>query len=147
MTIETLQQEMIKAMKSGDKIRKSVLSTTIAQIKKAAIDSGCRDNIPESLVDKELQKAKKQAKESIDAAYAAHREDLFTEYTQKFCIISLYCPIMLETEEDITELFDQYFTREYTKPTMMRWLKDNYSGKVNMKIAAAVVDKIIKERA
>lgn len=41
MTMEQLQKEMISAMKSGDKFRKGVISTTIAQIKRVAIDKGC----------------------------------------------------------------------------------------------------------
>ena len=33
MELKALQNEMIKAMKSGDKFRKSVISTVIARIK------------------------------------------------------------------------------------------------------------------
>ena len=68
MTIEKLQSEMIAAMKSGDKERKTAISNYIAAIKKAAIDKGCRDNITEEFVNAELLKAKKQAQESIDGA-------------------------------------------------------------------------------
>ena len=44
MTLQQLQQEMINSMKSGDKFRKSVISTVIARVKNTAIDKGCRDN-------------------------------------------------------------------------------------------------------
>lgn len=142
MTIETLQQDMIKYMKSGEKIRKNVLSNLIAQVKKAAIDAGCRDNIAEELVNKELLKAKKQAKESLDAAYAALREDLLTEYSQNYQIICSYCPVLLDSEESIHNLFDVY-GGEMSKPAMMKWLKANYGGKVDMKIAAKVVSELV----
>ena len=59
MTIKELQSAMIAAMKSGDKFRKGVISTVIARVKNSAIDQGCRDDIPESIVDAELLKAKK----------------------------------------------------------------------------------------
>ena len=61
MTLEILQREMIAAMKRGDKFTKTTISSLIAQIKKAAIDKGCRDNITEDFVNTELLKAKKQA--------------------------------------------------------------------------------------
>lgn len=143
MTLEILQKEMIKALKGNDKIRKNVLSGLIAQIKKTAIDNGCRDNITEELVNKELLKAKKQAKESLDAAYTAYREDLITEYTRNFSIICSYCPVLLDNEESIRELFDNYIGQA-NKSAMMKWLKANYSGKIDMKIAAKVVSNLLQ---
>lgn len=142
MTIEVLQQEMIKALKSNDKVRKNVLSGLIAQIKKTAIDNGCRDNITEELVDKELLKAKKQAKESLDAACAAHREDLVTEYTNNFYIICSYCPVLLDNEDSIRNLLNNY-SGETNKSAMMKWLKVNYSNGIDMKIAAKVVSEMV----
>ena len=38
MTLETLQSEMIKAMKAKDKSRKDTISSLIGAIKKTAID-------------------------------------------------------------------------------------------------------------
>ena len=46
MTLEILQKEMISALKAGNKFRKETISTLIAQIKKAAIDTAfffCRE--------------------------------------------------------------------------------------------------------
>ena len=39
MTFETLHNDMVAAMKARDKERKAVLSTLIADVKKAAIDA------------------------------------------------------------------------------------------------------------
>ena len=38
-------------MKAHDKVRKEAVSSLISAVKKAAIDAGCRDDIPESMVD------------------------------------------------------------------------------------------------
>ena len=86
MTLEILQKEMISALKAGNKFRKETISTLIAQIKKAAIDKGCRDNIPESLVDEELLKAKKAQEDSINLCPNARR-DLYDEYVAQMRII------------------------------------------------------------
>ena len=79
MELKTLQAEMIASMKSGDKFRKGVISTVIGQIKSMAIDKGCRDNIPESLVDEALLKAKKITQEQIDTCPES-RTDLLENY-------------------------------------------------------------------
>ena len=47
MQMEQLQKDMIAAMKARDKVRKDAISSLVSAAKKAAIDEGCRDNIPE----------------------------------------------------------------------------------------------------
>ena len=49
MQIETLQKDMIAAMKAREKNRKDAISSLISAVKKAAIDEGCRDDIREEL--------------------------------------------------------------------------------------------------
>ena len=46
MQMEQLQKDMIAAMKARDKVRKDAISSLVSAAKKAAIDEGCRDNIP-----------------------------------------------------------------------------------------------------
>ena len=101
MTINQLQAEMIVAMKQGNKFKKNVISGLIAQIKKAAIDAGCRDNITEEFVNKEILKAKKQAQESIDGAVAANRENLIEEYTHQYEVICSYAPKLIDNVDEI----------------------------------------------
>ena len=52
MDIKTLQTDMVAAMKAKDKGRKDAISALVSAVKQAAIDEGCRDNIPEALVDR-----------------------------------------------------------------------------------------------
>ena len=47
MQMETLQKDMIAAMKARDKVRKEDISTLVSAVKKVAIDEGCRDDIKE----------------------------------------------------------------------------------------------------
>jgi len=67
MTIETLQNEMIVAMKQGNKFEKNVISGLIAQIKKAAIDAGCRDNITEEFVNRKFFKPRSKRRKVLMA--------------------------------------------------------------------------------
>lgn len=50
MNLETLQKDMIAAMKAKEKLKKETISSLISAVKKAGIDSGDRENIPEELV-------------------------------------------------------------------------------------------------
>ena len=52
MDIKVLQKDMIAAMKARDKARKESISALIQAVKKAGIDAGCRDDIPEEMVNK-----------------------------------------------------------------------------------------------
>ena len=54
MTFKKLQAEKIKAMKEKDDLRNKTLTLVIANVKNAAIDRKCLDNIPEDLVDEIL---------------------------------------------------------------------------------------------
>ena len=51
MKLETLQSAMIEAMKARDKARKDSIATLVSAAKKAGIDAGCREAIPEEMVD------------------------------------------------------------------------------------------------
>ena len=66
MTLEMLSKEMITAMKNKDKLRKDTISALIGAVKKAGIDKGCRDNIPESLITEVILKEQKTINEMID---------------------------------------------------------------------------------
>lgn len=144
MTLETLQKEMIAAMKSGDKFRKGVISTTIAQVKNAAIDKGCRDNIVEELVNEVLIKAKKTCKEMIDTCPES-RPDLMEQYKAQFDIICEFAPSLITDEDSIKQLILEYADGakvvicKENRGMLMGILSRNLKGKVDM----AVVNKVL----
>lgn len=142
MTLETLQQAMIAAMKSGDKFRKGVISTTIAQIKNAAIDKGCRDNIPETLVDEVLLKAKKTAQEMIDTCPES-RQDLLEDYKKQMEIICEFAPSLITDEGEIAEIIRSSGV-EMNKGKIMKYLSANFKGKIDMGIASKVVGGMLQ---
>ena len=100
MTLDKLQQEMIQAMKNKDKNRKTVLSSLVDAVKKAAIDKNCRDNISESLVDEVLLKYKKMVQEQIDKCPAGRLEAM-EEYKKEMAIVAEFAPTLITDEEEI----------------------------------------------
>lgn len=100
MTIEMLHNAMTTALKHGNMTAKNVFSNAIAQIKKAAIDAGCRDNISEDFVNAQLLKIKKTVQEQIDTCPDS-RSDLLEKYEKEMYIIDQYAPTVITSESEI----------------------------------------------
>jgi uncharacterized protein YqeY len=143
MTINQLQAEMMLSLRQGDRERKAVISDLIAQIKKAAIDKGCRDNITEEFVNAEILKAKKIFQEMIDTC-PAHRTDLLKDYTARLNIVKEYAPSLMDDEDMILYQVVTYYECPNTKKDLMKWFNTNYRGRMDMKVAAMVADKFVR---
>ena len=141
MTIEQLQKDMIAAMKSGEKVRKNVISSLIAAVKKYAIDNGTRDNITEEITDMVILKELTSAKEQLDTC-PAEREDLIAEYTTNYEIIKEYAPAQIGEEEIKALLLEKFADVIATKnkgmimKAVMAELKGKADGKVINKVVA-----------
>ena len=148
MTLEKLQSEMIQAMKSGDKLRKSVIADMIGNIKKAAIDKNCRDNITEELVDEVLLKCKKTAQEMIDTC-PADRIETLAEYVKQFDIVDEFAPKLI-TDPDVIKVMivncvkesDLTLTKN-NRGKIMKIISTYLKGKVDMKVVNKVVGEIL----
>lgn len=143
MTLETLQNEMIAAMKKGDKFRKTAISGYIAAIKKAAIDKGMRDNISEELVNEVLAKLKKQAKESLDSC-PENRTDLLVKYQSEYAWICEFAPSLISDPNRIAEIIRDEYDGEMNKGKIMKYLNTNFKGHMDMGVASKVVGEMLK---
>lgn len=142
MTLEKLQEEMILAMKNGYKFRKGVIADIIAQVKKAAIDKGCRDNIPENLVDATLLKAKKTAQEMIDTCPVT-RPDLLASYEDEMEIICEFAPSVI-TDEEVIKRSILNSGVEMNKGKIMKYLSSTFGKGIDMSVANKVVGEVLK---
>ena len=140
MTLETLQKEMIAAMKAKNKVRKDTISSIVSAVKKAAIDNKCKDNITEELVNTVILKEQKTMQEMIDTC-PADRTDLLTEYKEKMTIITEFAPKLL-TDPDEIKTFIEETGIELVKANRGQIMKA-LKGKADMKIANGVVGGIL----
>ena len=144
MTLQELQNEMIAAMKQGNKIKKDVVSSVIAAIKKTAIDQGCRDNITEELVNTVLLKEQKILQEQIDTCPDSHSA-LKNAYILKMGYLNKYVPQLITDEEEIFAIIHGELAAagiEMTKANrgaIMKVVMPILKGKVDMKIANKVI--------
>lgn len=144
MTLEVLQKEMIAAMKAKDKPRKETLSSLIGAIKKAAIDERCREDIPESLVDKVIMKEKKTVQEMIDTC-PADREVTLNEYKQRLSVIEEFAPKMMSEEDVRNKIYEVVSMEDITsgnKGKIMKVIAPVFKGKADMKVVNQIVTEI-----
>jgi len=145
MTFEKLHSDMVAAMKARDKERKNVISTLIADVKKAAIDAGTREDIPEELVDKVILKSLKTAKEQVDTC-PDDRTELKAEYQYNYDVISEYAPKMMSEDEIRAFLFSEYsdVISSKNKGQIMKVVMPALKGKADGKVINAVVAELCK---
>ena len=107
MKLDDLQKAMIAAMKAKDKPRKDSISALVSAVKKAGIDAGCRDDIPEDMVNQVILKELKTVKEQITTC-PAERAELLEEYKARYEVMSEFAPKLLSAEE-VKELLTAKF--------------------------------------
>ena len=143
MQFETLQKDMIAAMKARDKARKDTISSLISAVKKLAIDEGKRDDIPEELVDRAILKEEKTAQEQVDSC-PEDRQDLKEEYQARLDVIKEYAPKMMspeEIEEVLTTKFADVIATK-NKGQIMKTVMAELKGKANGKDINQIVAKL-----
>ena len=148
MTLEKLQSEMVQAMKNGDKFRKGVLADIVCNIKTAAINKNCRDNITEELVDEVLLKCKKTAQEMIDTC-PTDRVETLSEYVKQLDIVNEFAPTLITDEAQIRTIIALYTSDEgidlikANRGKVMKLASTNLKGKADMSVVSKVVGDIL----
>ncbi len=143
MQMEQLQKDMVTAMKAHDKVRKDALSSLISAVKKIAIDEGCRDAIPEELVDRAILKELKLVKEQIETC-PAERTELKASYQATHDIIHEYAPSMMSEDDIHSFIMGKYADLVATKNKgmIMKNIMGELKGKADGKLINEVVAKL-----
>ena len=143
MKFEELQKAMIAAMKNHEAERKEVISLLVSNVKKAAIDAGTRDDIPEDMVNAAILKELKTTKEQIDTCPAS-REDLLSQYRFKLSVVEEFAPKMLSAEEVEAVLTSKFADVIATKNKgqIMKAVMQELKGKADGKVINEVVSKL-----
>ena len=148
MTLEVLNKEMIVAWKAKDMLRKETISGLIGNIKTAAINEKCRDNISEQFIDKVLLKEQKTMQEMIDTC-PVDRVETLNEYKAKMEVIKEFAPKLLTDEEEIKKkIYNILATVDIQKDgkgAVMKTVMPQLKGKVDMKVANKVLNEILKK--
>ena len=144
MEFKDLQAAMIAAMKAKDKERKESISVLVSAAKKMAIDAGCREDIPEDMVNQAILKEMKSVKEQIDTC-PADRVELKESYERRYAVMSEFAPKMLSAEE-IKEILTSKFAEVLetkNKGQIMKNVMPELKGKADGKLIQAVIAELI----
>ena len=144
MEFKDLQAAMIAAMKAKDKERKESISVLVSAAKKIAIDAGCREDIPEDMVNQAILKEMKSVKEQIDTC-PADRVELKESYERRYAVMSEFAPKMLSAEE-IKEILTSKFAEVLAtknKGQIMKNVMPELKGKADGKLIQEVIAELI----
>ncbi len=145
MNLEQLRKDMVAAMKAKDKPRKEAISSLISAVKKAGIDAGCREDIPEEMVDRAILKELKTAKEQIDTCPDS-REELKAEYQFRYDVIREYAPKLMGAEEIRAYILEKFAEIAATKNKgqIMKAVMGDLKGKADGSVINQVVGELCK---
>ena len=143
MQIEQLRKDMMAAMKARDKERKDAISSLVSAVKKNAIDAGCREDIPEDMVDSTIMKEIKTVQEQIDSC-PKDRTDLLEQYQKRYDIMKEYAPKLLSKEEVKAILEEKYadVIEKKNKGQIMKTVMQELKGKADGKVINEVVTEL-----
>lgn len=145
MNIEQLRKDMVTAMKAKDKPRKEAISSLISAVKKAGIDAGCREDIPEEIVDRVILKEQKTVKEQIETCPDS-REDLKAEYQFRYDVISEYAPQLMSADEIKSYILEKFaeVAASKNKGQIMKAVMGDLKGKADGSVINQVVGELCK---
>lgn len=144
MELKELQSAMIAAMKARDKERKDSISVLVSAAKKLGIDNGCREDIPEDMVNQAILKEIKSVKEQINTC-PADRTDLLESYQRRYDVMNEFAPKMLSAEEVKEIISSKYADVIATgnKGQIMKTVMPEFKGKADGKIVQQVVAELM----
>ena len=147
MKLETIQESIKIAMKAHATLEVETLRSVVAAVKKAAIDRRCE--ITEALVDEMLLKEVKIIKEQIETCPAT-RPEILEEYEHRLMIIENFAPKLVTDPIEITAMIEATLVKAgvnietANKGQVMKAVMPVFKGKVDMKIANQIIDKLMR---
>ena len=142
--VETLDKEIIEAMKAKDSVRLATLRGVKGAMKLQSIDH--KKEINDELLIDVVSKEIKTRNESIKEFEKGARQDLIDKTEEEIKILSNYLPEQL-SEEEIVDIINQVF--EKVKPSgikdmgkVMGMVTPKVKGKADM----GVVSNLIKQK-
>ncbi|MCI0655600.1 MAG: GatB/YqeY domain-containing protein [Acidobacteria bacterium] len=139
--IERLQEDLKRAMKSGDKLTVSVLRMLLSTLKYSAIDE--KRDLSEAEVAALIQKSIRSRKESIEAFRAGGRMELAEKEEAELKILEFYLPAQLEgpeLEQAVDRLLSELsITQKKDMGRAMKEFMARYRGKADGKAVNAII--------
>ena len=140
MTLQDLKKEKIVYMKAKDKDAVNALNALINKVMLQTIEKR-KDGVEltESDIDVLIQKTEKELVEEQLAFKNAGREEQVASLEAQLNVVRKYLPKLL-SDDEIAEII--VGLEDKSMPTVMKYFKANFNGKVDMKRVGIVLKKI-----
>ena len=141
MMKDTIQKDLVQAMRDKDKLKKGVLTLVKAGLTSAEKEKRAELTDGEELA--VLQKELKQTRQSLSEAEKVGREDIVELEKQKIAILESYLPQMM-TEAEIRQLLaDNGVVSGTNMGVAMKTIKPLVAGKADNSLVAKIVKETI----
>lgn len=140
MRIEDFKKVKIEAMKARDKDAVDALNAVINKLMLAGIEKkAVGEEMTDADVTRILQKAVNELTEEREGFIKAGRAETVESLNRQLATVEKYLPKMLSDEEikKIIEGLD-----DKTMPSVMKYFKANYAGKVDMRAVGNVLKSL-----
>ncbi len=139
MILDEIKKANMQALKNKDQNARAVYSVVMT---KAMLETVKKRENNEDLTDADmtriLQKTIKELTDEAESYRTAKNEEQALKIEKQKEIISMYLPKML-SEKEIFDIISKQ--EDKSIPSIMKFFKQNYSGKVDM----SLVSKVLKE--
>jgi len=148
MLIETIDQDIKKAMLAKDDARLRGLRAIKSALLLAKTEKGASDNITEETELKVLQKLIKQRKESAEIYQTQNRDDLYQIEKEEMQVIEAYLPQQMNKEEitaylqDVIQKTGATSVKEMGK--VMGIANKDLAGKADGKTISEIVKQLLQ---
>jgi hypothetical protein len=144
--IDKIYTDYNNALKSGDKVRVSILRVIRSSLKNREIEKGAP--LSDDDVISVLKTLQKRAQESIDQFTSGGREDLAEKEKAELAIISEYLPKQL-SEDELRDLIKRTIEKVSAKGVgdigkVMKAIMSEHRGSVDGKLANRLVREMLE---
>ena len=153
MTYQELQNEKVKAMKNGEKIRVKVLNDIIVLVQKEQTKGKAKIEATEEMVMACATKAQKTLEEMIATCPGKTEKKDYTplleDYKAQLAIVKEYAPQLITDPEEIARMIIDAVNGEIemtirNKGQIMRIVMPALKGKVDMSVANKTIGEMLK---
>ena len=140
MLFDDIKRAKIDAMKQKDKDAVSAFNTLINRVMLLSIEKKAKgEELTDADVYSAIGKVEKELIEERDAFARAGREDSVASLNRQIEVISIYKPKMMSDDEIKSIILS---LEDKSVPSVMKYFKENYAGKVDMKSVNTILRSI-----
>lgn len=148
MTLETLEKDLVYAIKTNKPVTRDVLRSIVGSIKKYAIDKGIKGQIAEPIINELILREKRILQEMIDTC-PADRIETLELYQKKKGIVNYYAPKLITNDEEVKTFILDIVKGEIdliksNRGKIMKVIAPAAKGKVDMAVVNRVLETILE---